>query len=85
MADILQFPGVKDGQEVALYTQNQIYIGKIDHKETLPGYIGIWLSNTSVIPIKSKCSPDEVLTLDSVCVLLDHVVAFGPAPVISIG
>lgn len=80
MADILQFPEIKYGQKIAFYTQNHIYIGVIEHKEAMPGYIGIWLSNATVLPIKSQCLPNEVLTLDSVYVFLDRVVAFGPPP-----
>lgn len=82
MADILKFPKTKPGQKIALYTQNHIYIGTIEHNEAIPGYNGIWLLDVSVIPIKSKCSPSEILTLDSVCVFLDHVVAFGSPPTI---
>lgn len=80
MADILQFPGFKEGQKIALYTHNHIYMGVMEHQETIPGYVGIWLSNATVIPIKAQCLPDEIITLGSVYVLFDRVVALGPAP-----
>ena len=80
MADILRFPEIKDGQKIALYTQNHIYMGNMESKDAIPGYVGIWLSNATVIPIKSQCLPNEVITLGSVYVLFDHVVAFGPPP-----
>lgn len=80
MPKVISFPGVDPGKEIALYTQNHIYCGMVVKREPFPDGDGLWLDDVTVLPIKAKVPADEVLRLDSVCVLWAQVVAIGLAP-----
>lgn len=81
MSNVINFPN--SSKRVALYTENHIYIGTLDKKESIIDSLAIWLINAQVIPIKARAFPDEILELDYVCVLWDKVVAFGDPPTLS--
>lgn len=80
MPKVIPFPGVNPGKEIALYTASHIYCGIVVRREPFPDGDGLWLNNVTVLPIKAKVPADEILRLDSVCVLWPHVVALGFAP-----
>ena len=80
MEKIIAFPNLKTGTKVALYTENRMYCGTISSKQSLPGGTGIFLNSVTVSPIAGQVLESDILHLDSLCVLWDHVVAIGFPP-----
>lgn len=78
MSNVIQFP--KNGERIALYTSNYMYIGTTAEPESIADRPGIWLTDATVTPIMGRVAPDEVLRLDSVLVMWDRVVALSYAP-----
>lgn len=75
MGEIVKF---KNGQKIAFYTQNFIYSGILEKEESMVEKSGFWLSDVSIFPIAGQIAASQVLQTDSVCILWNHVVAFGP-------
>lgn len=78
MSNVIQFP--KNGERIALYTSNRIYIGTTAEPESIVDRPGIWLTDAAVIPIRGQVDPGEILRLGSVLVMWDQVVAVSYAP-----
>ena len=78
MSNVIQFS--KNGERIALYTSNRIYIGTTAEPESIVDRPGIWLTDAAVIPIRGQVAPDEILRLGSVLVMWDQVVAVSYAP-----
>ena len=76
MSNVIDFPEAAQGQKIALYTSNHIYIGTILKKEPLLDTAGLWLENVSITPIRGQVLHNEILYLNSVCVCWNQVVAF---------
>lgn len=84
MSNVITFPSADPGKPIALYTQNHIYSGTVVKREPFPDGVGLWLDDVTVVPIKGQISADQVLRLDTVCVLWNQVVAIGFPPKMSV-
>lgn len=78
MPNVINFP--KSGTRVALYTEDNMFIGTSSNSEDFIGRPGLWLTDAVIAPIKAQIYPADLLHLDSVCVLWDKVIAVSHAP-----
>lgn len=78
MSNVIQFP--KDGEQVALYTNSYMYVGRTAGPQSIMERAGIWLADAAIMPIKGQTVPAEILRLGSVLVMWDQVVAVSYAP-----
>lgn len=77
MSKIINFPS--QGSQMALYTENKIYMGTIAEREDIQGRIGIWMNDVRILPFSGRSSMDDILHTDSICIFWDKVIAFsGP-------
>lgn len=81
MSNVIQF--IQNGERIALYTSNHMYIGTTAKPESIIDRPGIWLTDAAVVPIRGRVAPDEILRLGSVLVMWDQVVALSYAPEIA--
>ena len=79
MGNIIQFPKTMTGRQVAIFTDNRMYIGILGEQVDLVSDISIRLENVAVSPIESRPSPESTISLPEVLVLWSKVVAVAPA------
>ena len=82
MSKVIKFP--ESGEMVALYTETKMYCGTTEEGEDFLGRPGIWLTDAVVCPLSGQVCPEEILRLDSVCVLWDKIVAVSYQPTFGI-
>ena len=79
MGEVIQFPKSMIGKQVALFTENRMYIGILGEQFDLVTDLSIRLENVVVCPIESRPSPESAIFLPEVLVLWNKVVAIAPA------